>query len=70
MDAKGPLGKAGFEVGDLILAIDDQPIAGVEDLINQLISLLEYKAVTLRALDHRSVNNGDMQAQSNAANAM
>ena len=61
VNATGPLGKAGFEVGDMILAIDGRPIAGVEDLIDQLIGLPRRKTVTLRALDHRTGNNGDVQ---------
>jgi serine protease Do len=61
VDPKGPLGKAGFEVGDMILAINGQPIAGVEDFINRIISLPKHQTLTLRALDHRSGNNGDVQ---------
>ncbi len=30
LDFKGPLQEAGFEVGDIILAINDQPVQGVE----------------------------------------
>jgi serine protease Do len=61
VDAKGPLGKAGFEVGDMILAINGQPITGVEDLINRIISLPQHQTLTLRALDHRSGNSGDVK---------
>jgi serine protease Do len=61
VDATGPLGKAGFEVGDMILAVDGQPIVGVEDLINRIIDLPKHQTLTLRALDHRTGNNGDVQ---------
>jgi S1-C subfamily serine protease len=31
VDAKGPLGEAGFEVGDIILGIDNQPINDLDN---------------------------------------
>ena len=34
VDPKGPLGEAGFEVGDIILGIDNQPIENLEGFIS------------------------------------
>jgi serine protease Do len=61
LEAKGPLRKAGFEVGDMILEINNQPIKGVEAFI-QLVSILRPgQKITLLALDHRSGNMGNVQ---------
>jgi serine protease Do len=61
LEAKGPLRNAGFEVGDMILEINNQPIKGVEAFI-QLVSLLKPgQKITILALDHRSGNMGNLQ---------
>ena len=60
-DSKGPLKEAGFEVGDMILAIDNQPIGNMESFVN-LVSLLKPKQkITIVALDHRTGNTGSVQ---------
>jgi len=51
----------GFEVGDIILAINDQPIQGVEAFAT-LVNLLKPKEkITLAALDHKSGDTGMVQ---------
>jgi serine protease Do len=61
LEAKGPLRTAGFEVGDVILEINSQPIKGVDAFI-QLVSLLKPgQKITLLAFDHRSGNMGNVQ---------
>jgi serine protease Do len=61
LEAKGPLRNAGFEVGDMILEINNQPIKGVDTFI-QLVSVLKPgQKITLLALDHRSGNMGNVQ---------
>jgi serine protease Do len=61
LEAKGPLRTAGFEVGDVILEINNQPIKGVDTFI-QLVSVLKPgQKITLLALDHRSGNMGNVQ---------
>ena len=61
LNAKGPLRNAGFEVGDVILEINNQPIKGMEAFI-QLVSVLKHdQKITLLALDHRSGNMGNVQ---------
>ena len=58
LEDRGPLKKAGFELGDIILAVDQQPVEGVDGFI-QIMEALKPKAkVTLVALDHRSGNVG------------
>jgi serine protease Do len=61
VDLKGPLGGAGFEVGDVILGIENQPIDGVSTFIAIASALKPKQAVTLIALDHRSGNVGTIQ---------
>jgi serine protease Do len=60
-DPKGPFKEAGFEIGDMILAVDDQPIEGMESFVD-LVSLLKPKQkVSILALDHRTGNTGTVQ---------
>jgi len=60
-DPKGPLKEAGFEVGDMILAIDNQPIESMESFVD-LVSLLKPKQkISILALDHRTGNTGAVQ---------
>jgi len=60
-DPKGPLREAGFEVGDMILAINNQPIESMESFVD-LVSMLKPKQkVSLLALDHRSGNTGTVE---------
>ncbi|HUL28929.1 MAG TPA: Do family serine endopeptidase [Thermodesulfobacteriota bacterium] len=60
-DSKGPLKEAGFEIGDMILAINDQAIDSVESFVD-LVSLLKPKdQAAILALDHRTGNTGTVQ---------
>ncbi len=61
VDPKGALGEAGFEVGDIILGMENEPIAGLDGFI-QLVSAVKPKQkITILALDHRSGNVGNVQ---------
>jgi Do/DeqQ family serine protease len=60
-DPKGPLKEAGFEVGDMILAINNQPVENMEGFVD-LVSLLKSKQkISILALDHRTGNTGTVQ---------
>ena len=63
VDSKGPLGEAGFEVGDIILGIENQPIENLESFIDLAGSLKPKQKITLLALDHRSGNMGKVQVE-------
>jgi serine protease Do len=54
VDPNGPLGKVGFEKGDLILALENRPIAGVDTFLKILSSLPHHQKVVLLAMDHQS----------------
>jgi len=61
LDPKGPLHEAGFEIGDMILAINNQPIESMESFVD-LVSLLRPKQkISILALDHRTGNTGIIQ---------
>jgi serine protease Do len=55
------MGKAGFEVRDVLLAIDGQPIESTESLVTLTAALKPQQRITVLALDHRSGNTGDVQ---------
>ena len=60
-DPKGSLKEAGFEVGDMILAINNQPIESMEGFVD-LVSLLKpNEKISILALDHRTGNTGMIQ---------
>jgi serine protease Do len=63
VDSKGPLGEAGFEVGNIILGIENQPIENLESFIDLASSLKPKQKITLLALDHRSGNMGKVQLE-------
>jgi S1-C subfamily serine protease len=62
VEPKGPLGEAGFEVGDIILGIDGQPIQGMEGFVGLVSSLKPQQKIALIALDHRTGNTGSVEA--------
>jgi serine protease Do len=58
IDQKGPLGKVGFEVGDIILEINGQSVGGIDGFSQMVASLHSNQRITLLALDHKSGNTG------------
>ena len=56
LEARYPLGEAGFEKGDLILAVNKQPVAGVDSFAAMIEKLPADTEVSLLALDHRTGN--------------
>ena len=58
IDQKGPLGKVGFEVGDIILEINGQSVGGIDGFSQMVASLHSNQRITLLALDHNSGNTG------------
>jgi serine protease Do len=61
VEPQGPLGKVGFEVGDMILAVDGQLVAGLDSFISMITELPKYEIITVRALDHRTDAQADVQ---------
>ena len=60
IDRDGPLDKAGFEVDDLILAVNGQPVTGPADFGALIGTLRPGQKVALLAVDHRSGEQGNV----------
>jgi serine protease Do len=56
LDPKGPLARAGFEIGDMILAINGQPIEGMDSFVDLVTMLRPNQKASVLALDHRTGN--------------
>ncbi len=54
LDPKGPLAEAGFELGDMILAIGDQPVEGMESFVDLVSTLQPKQKISLLALNYRT----------------
>jgi serine protease Do len=61
VEQNGPLGKAGFEVGDMILEINGQEITNIESFAELVISLKPNQRITLLALDGKTGKTGYIQ---------
>jgi hypothetical protein len=54
LDPKGPLGRAGLAISDIILQVDGQPIEGLENFIRTVDALGTLQAARFSVLDHRT----------------
>lgn len=61
VDPNGPLGRVGFEVGDVILAINGQAIKSLGEFVDLVRGLPPRQQITLFALDHRTGRTGYVQ---------
>jgi serine protease Do len=63
LDQKGPLAEAGFEVNDVILLMNNQPVEGVEQFASMVAVLKPHQKVTILVADHRSGQTGFVQVE-------
>jgi serine protease Do len=63
VDPKGALGRAGFEVGDALLAINGHPIFGIEGLVALISQIKPHEKATVLAVDHRTGGTGNVLIQ-------
>jgi len=63
VEPKGPLGAAGFEVNDMILAINNVPVENVEGFVDIVTMLKAKQKISILALDYRTGNQGDIEAE-------
>jgi serine protease Do len=63
VDPDGPLGKLGFEVNDIILAVNGRTVEGVETFTSMVDSLPPGQTIVLIARDHRSGQEGSVQVK-------
>jgi len=61
LDPKGSLAEAGFEIGDMILAINGQPIEGMQSFVDLVSTLRPNQKISVLALDHRTGNTMTIQ---------
>jgi serine protease Do len=61
LDPKGPLKQAGFEVEDILLEINGQPIESMESFVGLMNILKPRQKIAVLTLDHRSGNAGYIQ---------
>ncbi len=59
----GILAKAGFEVGDIILSIDDQPVKNEQTFVDLLEMLKPHQSIQIMALDHNSGQTAQVQVK-------
>ncbi len=60
VDKGGPMGNAGFEVGDVILAVNERPVAGAAEFSAAVGAFRPGQKVSLLAVDHRSDQEGNV----------
>jgi serine protease Do len=63
IDPKGPLGKAGFEVGDVIVGLDDHPVQGVDSFNELMTAMPHHQKVVLLAINHKNGQSGYVQVE-------
>ena len=63
VDPSGPIGKAGFKVGDVILAIDNHPIQGVNSFDEMMTEMPHHQKVVFLAINHKSGQPGYVQVE-------
>ncbi len=61
LDPKGPLHEAGFEIGDMILSINNQPVESMESFVDLVSMLRPKQKISILALDYRTGNTGMIQ---------
>ncbi|OPY66888.1 MAG: putative periplasmic serine endoprotease DegP-like precursor [Syntrophorhabdus sp. PtaU1.Bin050] len=61
VESKGPLGKVGFEAGDMILDVNGQAVSSPESFVELVASLRPKQQVTLLAVDRSSGSSGYVQ---------
>jgi len=61
IDPNGPMAHAGFEVNDIITAVNNVPVNGVQGFAEIVKSLRPGQNVVLSAIDHRTGQSGYVQ---------
>lgn len=61
LDKEGVLAKAGFELNDVILDINNIPVAGVDGFVSLAKALPPRQQALIKALDHRTGRSGYVQ---------
>jgi serine protease Do len=60
VDLKGPLGTVGFEKDDIIVAINEEAVQGMEGFAQMISALQPKHQASFSAIDHATGNSGDV----------
>ena len=63
VDPKGPIGKAGFEVEDVILALDNHPIRDLDSFNEVMRTIPNHQKVVILAISHETGQSGYVQIE-------
>jgi serine protease Do len=63
LDPKGPLATSGFEVDDVLVQVDDQPVEGVDGFTGIVSTLKPGQKISLVVVDHRTGRVGTIQVK-------
>ena len=63
LEFKGPLQKEGFEINDVILGINDQPVVDLDSFIQMVSALAPHQKIIIVAVDHKTGNAGTIQVE-------
>ena len=61
LDSDGVLAKAGFEKDDVILSINNAPVAGIQGFVSLGKALPPHRQAVFKAVDHRTGQSGFVQ---------
>jgi serine protease Do len=61
VDSNGPFGKAGFEINDLIVQVENQPVSGSDSLYAILSAAGPHKKITVAAVDHHTGQGANIE---------
>jgi len=60
LDPKGAFAKAGLEISDVVVAIADEPIEGVDTFVRLVSTLPAGQEILFTVLDHRTGEMGNV----------
>jgi serine protease Do len=63
LDPKGPLAQAGFEVDDVLVQVEDQPVEGVDGFTGIGGTLKSGQKISLVVVDHRTGRVGTIEVK-------
>ncbi len=63
IDLKGPIGKVGFEVDDVILALDNHPIQGVDSFSKMMTAMPHHQKLVLLAINHKTGQSANVPVE-------
>ncbi|MCX5852267.1 MAG: Do family serine endopeptidase [Deltaproteobacteria bacterium] len=63
LEPSGPMAKAGFEIDDLVMRVNNQPIDGVENFASLASALEPGKEAVMLVIDHRTGRSGYIKVE-------